>query len=339
MVTDIFKRPLQALRISVIDACNFRCNYCMPENEYPRNYKFLKKKERLGFPEILRLTRLFVELGVDKVRLTGGEPLLCRDLPELVKELAQIPQIMDLSLTTNGWFLAEQAKALKEAGLNRLTISLDSLNPELFRKISGGKGTLEKILKGLQVAREMGFTPLKINVVVQRGINDSELLHLVEYFRRPEYIVRFIEYMDVGTLNGWRLDQVVPSQEIITQIEKKHPLEPIGGNYGEVAKRYRYLDGQGEVGFISSVSQPFCGSCNRARLSAEGKFYTCLFASQGLDLQKLLREGASDAEILQSIRKCWQSREDRYSEERTDQSSDQSSDQVKPKVEMYHIGG
>lgn len=335
MVTDIFKRPLQALRISVIDACNFRCNYCMPENEYPRNYKFLKKKERLDFSEILRLTRLFVELGVDKVRLTGGEPLLCRDLSELVKELAQIPQIVDLSLTTNGWFLAEQAKALKEAGLNRLTISLDSLNPELFRKISGGKGALEKILEGIQIAKEVGFAPLKINVVVQRGVNDSELLHLVEYFRRPEYIVRFIEYMDVGTLNGWRLDQVVPSQEIITLIEKKYPLEPIGGNYGEVAKRYRYLDGQGEVGFISSVSQPFCGSCNRARLSAEGKFYTCLFASQGLDLQKLLREGASDAEILQSVRQCWQSREDRYSEERTCQTSDPT----KQKVEMYHIGG
>jgi GTP 3',8-cyclase len=335
-VRDSRARPLHDLRISVIDRCNFRCPYCMPEDQYAHDHVFLAKDQRLRFEEIERIARAFAALGVRKLRLTGGEPLLRRELPELVRQLAQIPGIDDLALTTNGVLLPRVAQALRDSGLKRLTVSLDSLDPATFHKLSGGRGQVEEVLAGIAAAESAGFTQIKLNCVVMRGINDVQTLDLVERYRGSGHIVRFIEYMDVGTLNGWREDLVVPSAELIARIAARWPLEPRERNYGgEVAQRYAFADGAGEIGFISSVSQPFCGDCSRARLSADGKLYTCLFAQSGFDLREPLRAGASDAELQALIAQRWAQRADRYSEMRAEIRARGGDG----KVEMFAIGG
>ncbi|GAA0719975.1 GTP 3',8-cyclase MoaA [Dokdonella soli] len=329
-------RVLSDLRISVVDRCNFRCPYCMPEDQYPRDHEFLSKAERLRFEEIERLATLFASLGVHKLRLTGGEPLLRRDLPELVRKLAAVPGIDDIALTTNGNLLAEQAGALREAGLKRITLSVDTLDPETFRVMSGGRGDIGTVLAAITAAERAGFAPLKINCVVMRGTNDGHVLDLVEHFRGSSgHVVRFIEYMDVGTCNDWRRDLVVPSAELRTRIAARWPLVELEPNYGgEVARRYAFADGAGEIGFISSVTEPFCGDCTRARLSADGKLYTCLFANSGHDLRGPLRAGASDAELSGLIRAVWNARDDRYSEIRSE-----ATPVSREHVEMYAIGG
>ena len=333
---DALARPLHDLRISVIDRCNFRCPYCMPEDQYAHDHVFLAKDQRLRFEEIERLARAFVRVGVRKLRLTGGEPLLRRELPELVHMLARIPGVEDLALTTNGVLLPRFAQALREAGLKRLTVSLDSLDPDTFRHLSGGRGEVAEVLAGIAAAEQAGFAQIKLNCVVMRGVNDLQVLDLVEHYRGSGHILRFIEYMDVGTLNGWRADLVVPSAELIARIATRWPLKPLERNYGgEVAQRYAFEDGAGEIGFISSVSQPFCGDCSRARLSADGKLYTCLFAQTGFDLRELLRSGASDAELQTLIAARWARRVDRYSELRAG-LRESSRD---GKVEMYVMGG
>ncbi len=329
-------RPLHDLRISVMDRCNFRCPYCMPRQTFHDNYRFLPSAARLSFEEIVRLTRLFVSMGVRKVRLTGGEPLLRSGLADLVGELSSIPGVEDLALTTNGILLAQHAAELRANGLRRVTVSLDSLDPEVFRRMSGGFDGLSRVLDGIAAAREAGLAPIKVNAVVQRGVNDTHVTGLVEHFRGTGVIVRFIEYMDVGNRNHWVPDRVVPSRELKERIEAQWPLAPAAGNYrGEVAERYVFQDGAGEVGFISSVSQPFCGDCTRARLSSEGVLYTCLFASEGTDLRGPLRAGVDDKELLERIRGVWQRRDDRYSEIRWLSKGDQP----QRKIEMYYIGG
>ena len=332
---DLRGRPLTDLRISVIDRCNFRCPYCMPEDDYPRDHVFLSKAERLRFEEIERLARIFVGLGVRKLRLTGGEPLLRRDLHELVRQLALIPGPVDLALTTNGSLLAEKVDALRTAGLDRITLSLDALDPETFRAMSGGRGDVDTVLAAIAAAERAGFSPLKINAVVMRGVNDAHALDLVEHFRGSGHIVRFIEYMDVGTCNEWRRDMVVPSAELRERIDARWPLVALEANYGgEVAQRYAFADGGGEIGFISSVSEPFCGDCSRARLSADGRLYTCLFARSGHDLRGPMRAGASDAELAGLIGAVWNARDDRYSELRSSLRGG-----ARERVEMYEIGG
>jgi cyclic pyranopterin phosphate synthase len=333
---DTMKRPLHDLRISVIDRCNFRCPYCMPEEQYAHDHAFLAKSERLRFEEITRLAATFVALGVRKLRLTGGEPLLRRDLPTLVRMLAAIAQVDDLALTTNGVLLPRLAKELRDAGLMRLTVSLDTLDPQTFRELSGGRGEVGEVLAGIEAAERAGFERIKLNCVVMRGVNDAQVLDLIERFRGSGHIVRFIEYMDVGTINGWRADRVVTSAELLEQIGRRWPLVPLARNYrGEVAERYAFADGGGEVGFISSVSQPFCGDCTRARLSADGKLYTCLFAKTGHDLRTALREGATDAELEALVASLWSRRDDRYSERRAELRAAGNPE----KVEMYSIGG
>jgi cyclic pyranopterin phosphate synthase len=328
-------RPLADLRISVIDRCNFRSPYCMPEEEYPRDHEFLRKAERLRFEEIERLARIFVGLGVRTPRLTGGEPLLRRDLPELVRQLASIPGDVDLAMTTNGSLLADKAAALRSAGLKRITLSLDTLDPETFRSLSGGRGDVGTALAAIEAAGRAGFGPLKINTVVMRGINDAHATDLVARFRGSGHIVRFIEYMAVGTCNDWRRDLVVPSAELRARIEAKWPLVALPPSHGgEVAERYAFADGAGEIGFISSVSAPFCGACTRARLSADGRLYTCLFARSGHDLRGPLRAGASDDEIAGLIHAVWEARDDRYSEIRSEMRGTD-----RRRVEMYEIGG
>jgi GTP 3',8-cyclase len=332
---DRLGRPLHDLRISVMDRCNFRCPYCMPRETFHEHYRFLKSSERLSFEEISRLTRLFVQLGVRKVRLTGGEPLLRPNVSELVGELTAIDGVEDVALTTNAVLLAQHAAELKANGLHRITVSLDSLDPEIFKQMSGGFAERDRVLEGIQSAVDAGLAPIKINAVVQRGLNDHTALDLVERFRKSGVIVRFIEYMDVGNRNHWSLDRVVPSKELLDRIAQRWPLHAIEENYhGEVAERYAFDDGQGEIGFISSVTNPFCGACTRARLSSEGVFYTCLFATSGLDLRTPLREGAQDDDLLDLISDTWTQRQDRYSELR-------SSIQEHPikKIEMYYIGG
>lgn len=336
-VKDRLLRPLQDLRISVIDRCNFRCPYCMPEKEFSQHYKFLQEKEWLTFAEVTRLTKLLVRLGVTKVRLTGGEPLLRPHLADLIQQLITIPEIEDLALTTNGSLLAENVEKLRLSGLKRLTVSLDTLDPKIFKTMSGQKSSLENVLQGIQAADKAGFTAIKINVVVKRGINDHTVLDLVEHFRGTPHIVRFIEYMDVGNCNHWALNSVVPSSELVKMIHARYPLEPLEANYyGEVASRYRYKDGKGEIGFVSSISQPFCQSCTRARLSTDGQLFTCLFASQGKDLRTPLRNRASDEALLDLLTQIWRKREDRYSELRTELLKQQQSIH---KVEMFQIGG
>lgn len=332
---DLRGRVLSDLRISVVDRCNFRCPYCMPEDQYPRDHEFLSKAERLRFEEVERLAGIFAGLGVHKLRLTGGEPLLRRDLPELVRRLAAIPGIDDIALTTNGSLLAANAEALRAAGLKRLTLSLDTLDPDTFRAMSGGRGDIAGVLAAIVAAERAGFGPLKINCVVMRGTNDGHVYGLLEHFRGSGHIVRFIEYMDVGTCNDWKRDLVVPSAELRARIADRWPLVELEPNHGgEVARRYAFADGGGEIGFISSVTEPFCGDCTRARLSADGKLYTCLFASSGHDLRGALRGGASDADMAGLIGAVWNARDDRYSELRSEATF-----AAREHVEMYAIGG
>ncbi|MCL1634043.1 GTP 3',8-cyclase MoaA [Luteimonas sp. SX5] len=328
---DALRRPLRDLRLSVIEACNFRCPYCMPADQIAEDHG-LDAASRLSFDEIETLVRGFVRLGVSKLRLTGGEPLLRKRLPELVARLAAIEGIDDLALTTNGSLLAKQAAALRDAGLRRLTVSLDALDPGVFRALSGGRGEVADVLAGIAAAEEAGFAPIKLNCVVQRGVNDDQALPLVERFRGSGHIVRFIEYMDVGTCNGWDATRVVPSAELRDRIHARWPLRPLDPNYrGEVASRYAFEDGQGEVGFVSSVSAPFCGDCHRARVSAEGKLYTCLFAGEGRDLRPMLARG--EIAFSEHVAELWSRRADRYSELRG------AAGVSRKHVEMYLIGG
>jgi len=330
-------RPLKDLRISVTDRCNFRCTYCMPAEIFGESYKFLPKNEILSFEEIARLARIFVEFGVNKLRITGGEPLLRTDLHKLIAMLTGMPGLEDLTLTTNAFLLPQQAQQLKDAGLQRVTISLDTLDDEVFKEMNGRGISIDRVLQGIDAAAAVGLTPIKINAVVQKGVNDHTVVDLARHFKGSGHIVRFIEYMDVGNRNGWKWDQVVPAAEIVQQIDAEMPLEPVDSNYpGEVANRYRYRDGQGEIGVISSVSQPFCANCTRSRLSTDGKLYTCLFASTGVSLRDEMRAGASDDDLRNLITRIWTRRTDRYSEERTELASLQN---VPAKVEMYQIGG
>jgi GTP 3',8-cyclase len=334
---DRLGRPLHDLRISVMDRCNFRCPYCMPKEQFHEHYQFLKSRERLSFEEIVRLTKLFAHSGVRKVRLTGGEPLLRTNLADLVGDLTGVAGIEDIALTTNGVLLANHAVDLHANGLKRITVSLDTLDKDIFARMSGGFGALDQVLAGIDAAIAAGLTPVKINAVIERGVNDHTALDLVEHFRGTPVIVRFIEFMDVGNRNHWDPKMVVPSRELAARINERWAMHPVSENYrGEVAQRWRFDDGAGEVGFISSISQPFCGACSRARLSSEGRFYTCLFATQGIDLRAPMREGADDAEMLRIIRSAWLGRTDRYSELRAEHDNDTSEPK---KIEMYYIGG
>ena len=334
---DRLQRPLRDLRISVMDRCNFRCPYCMPRERFHEHYPFLKTAERLSFDEIMRLTRLFVPLGVRKLRITGGEPLLRVNLPDLIADLNTIPGVDDIALTTNGVLLAKYAYELKAAGLTRVTVSLDSLDQDRFAAMNGGFGRVSEVLEGIAHAQDAGLGPIKVNAVIQRGINDGDALGLVEKFRGTGVTVRFIEYMDVGNRNDWREQLVVPSADLMQRIAARWPLVPVKPDYvGEVARRYAFADGQGEVGFISSVTQPFCGACTRARLSSDGVLYTCLFAQAGRDLRGPMRAGATDVEMDALIRGVWNAREDRYSEQR---ARLRARDDARPKIEMNYIGG
>jgi cyclic pyranopterin phosphate synthase len=336
-IRDALRRPMHDLRISLLDRCNFRCPYCMPAAEYHEDYEFLSRPDRLTHDEILAVARSAAALGVSKLRLTGGEPLLDRNLPDLVAGLAVLPGVDDLAMTTNAMLLAPVAKTLTDAGLHRVTISLDSLDEAVFLRMSGGRGDIRRVLEGIEAAEDAGLAPIKINAVVQRGVNDHTVLDLLEHFRGTPHIVRLIEFMDVGNRNGWRMKQVVPSKELLQQIEARWPLRAVGRNYpGEVARRYQYLDGRGEIGFISSVTEPFCGACSRARLSADGTLYTCLFATHGTDLREPLRNGANDDEVAEILARTWLQRADRYSELRR---TDIAEAHHFSKVEMYRIGG
>jgi cyclic pyranopterin phosphate synthase len=333
---DTLARPMRDLRISVMDRCNFRCPYCMPRETYHEGYRFLKSQERLSFEEIVRLTRVFVRLGVRKLRVTGGEPLLRSNLTDLIGDLTVIEGVEDVALTTNGVLLGKYASELKAAGLGRVTVSLDSLDPQVFARMSGGFAEIEEVLEGIEHARRAGLAPIKVNAVVQRGVNDHTAIDLVERFRGTGIIVRFIEYMDVGNRNDWRPELVVPSRELAARIGERWPLVPLDRAYrGEVAERYAFADGAGEIGFISSVSQPFCGDCSRARLSSDGSLLTCLFATHGADLRGPLRAGASEDDLLGLVRAIWQGRGDRYSELRAELRAKAH----EQKVEMYYIGG
>ena len=335
---DKFNRSLRDLRISVTDRCNFRCPYCMPAEIFGERYRFLPKSQLLSFEEITRLTRIIVGLGAVKIRLTGGEPLLRQNIEDLVAMLNQLEGVEDLAMTTNAYLLPQKAAALKAAGLARLTISLDTLDDAVFRQMNGGRSGVDRVLAGIAAAEEAGFYPLKINAVVQRGVNDHTLVDLAHYFKARGHILRLIEYMDVGNRNGWKMDQVVPAQEIVEMIDAEMPLEPLPGNYyGEVARRYRYVDGGGEIGLIASVTQAFCGACTRMRLSPEGQIFTCLFGTKGISLRDPLRGGASAEELAQIIRHTWGRRTDRYSEIRSSLTEEMRDG--RKKVEMYHIGG
>ncbi|MCY0879156.1 MAG: GTP 3',8-cyclase MoaA [Firmicutes bacterium] len=334
-VTDVWDRPLTDLRISVTDRCNFRCVYCMPKELFGPSFAFLPRQELLTFEEIERLARIFQTLGVRKIRLTGGEPLLRQELERLVERLAAIPGIEDLAMTTNGSLLSlERARRLKSAGLKRLTISLDSLNDETFRAMNEVNVPVSRVLDAIGHAEAAGLTPVKVNMVVKRGVNDQDILPMAHHFRFTGHILRFIEFMDVGTTNGWRMDEVVPGSEIVAKINAAWPLDPVAPERpGDVAQRYRYRDGAGEIGIIASVTAPFCRHCSRARLSPEGQLYLCLFASQGYDLRRLLRGGATDEEIRDAVIAQWTGRRVRYSDERHQHTAPQ------PKVEMFRIGG
>ena len=330
---DRLGRPIRDLRISVTDRCNFRCVYCMPKEVFGRDHLFLPRTELLSFEEIARLARLLAGLGVEKVRITGGEPLVRRDVETLVGMLAGIPGL-DLTLTTNGALLAQKAQALRDAGLDRITVSLDSLDDATFRAMNDVDFPVARVLAGIDAALAAGLDPVKVNVVVKRGVNDDGVVAMARAFRGTEVVVRFIEYMDVGHTNGWRLDDVVPAAEVVAAIDAEYPLEPVEAGYrGEVASRWRYRDGSGEIGVISSVTQPFCSDCTRARLSADGKLYTCLFAVRGHDLRALVRAGASDEELTATLRGIWGARTDRYSELRSAETAGLE------KIEMSYIGG
>jgi cyclic pyranopterin phosphate synthase len=332
-IKDTLGRPLRDLRVSVTDRCNFRCRYCMPKEVFGRDYKFLAKELLLSFEEIDRLARIFAGFGLRKIRLTGGEPLLRRDIETLVAMLAQLPDV-ELALTTNGSLLAKKAAGLADAGLDRISVSLDSLDDDVFMAMNDVDFPVDRVLDGIKAAAECGLTPIKVNMVVKRGVNEDSILPMARYFHGSGHILRFIEYMDVGTTNGWRLDDVVSAAEMVKRIGSEMPIEPIEASYrGEVARRWRYLDGGGEFGIVASVTQAFCADCTRARLSADGSLYTCLFATQGFDLRALLRSRASDEEIAAAIRNVWLGRADRYSEIRGSETKDLA------KVEMSFIGG
>ncbi|PTM53256.1 GTP 3',8-cyclase MoaA [Desmospora activa] len=331
---DRLGRPLRDLRVSVTDRCNFRCRYCMPAEVFGPDYPFLPRDELLTFEEIIRLVKLFTHFGVKKIRLTGGEPLLRRDLPTLIRMVSTIPEIDDIALTTNGTLLPRFAQELVEAGLDRVNVSLDALHADTFARMSGGKGDVKQVLAGIDAAAAVGLR-VKVNMVVQKGVNDGEILPMARYFKEKGHTLRFIEFMDVGNTNGWDLAQVVSKEEILARIGKEMPLIPLEPAYhGEVANRYRYEGSQTQVGVIASVSAPFCGSCTRARLSADGHLYTCLFASQGTDLRTSLRNGAGDEQLARLLGDVWLHRKDRYSQERT-----QRADGTHNKVEMSYIGG
>jgi cyclic pyranopterin phosphate synthase len=336
---DRFGRPLRDLRISVTDRCNFRCPYCMPAEVFGDAYKFMPRPELLTFEEIARLARIAASLGTTKLRLTGGEPLLRRDLPDLIELLADIEGIEDLALTTNGYLLSDNAERLAAAGLRRITVSLDSLDEEVFQELNGRQYSVGPVLEGIDAARRAGLSPIKINCVVIDGVNDHTIGELAGYFRGTGHIVRFIEYMDVGTLNDWKVDEVVSAKEIVKRIGEQHPLVPLDASYrGEVARRYAYRDGSGEIGVIASVTAPFCGDCTRARLSSDGRLVTCLFAESGSDLKTPLRDGADDSELRRIMSGIWAGREDRYSEVRFEKEHGKASKDGK-KIQMYEIGG
>lgn len=334
MLTDQYNRPLRDLRISVTDRCNFRCTYCMPAEIFHERFEFLSKQKLLSFEEIERVTRLIVESGAVKLRLTGGEPLVRQEIEKLVEMLAQLDGVEDLAMTTNAVLLTKKAQLIADAGLQRVTVSLDSLDEEVFQHMNGGRATVADVLEGLEAAERADLTPIKVNTVVQRGVNDHTIVEMAQFCKDKGYILRFIEYMDVGTMNGWRLDDVVPAQEIVERIDASLALEPIERNYkAETALRYRYRDGGGEIGVIASVTKPFCGACSRMRLSPEGELFTCLFATKGTDLKIPMRSGATDEELRQIIAGTWNKRTDRYSEERSAMTK------PREKVEMYFIGG
>ena len=338
-VTDTLQRPLRDLRISVTDRCNLRCTYCMPREVFGKGFIFLQRVELLSFEEITRVARQFVELGVRKIRLSGGEPLLRHGVERLVEQLAGVRDAdgrpVELAMTTNGTLLAAKARALKDAGLTRLTVSLDALNDAVFQRMSDSGAGAGKVLEGIAAAQAAGLTPLKVNTVVQRGVNEGEILPLVRHFRHTGIVLRFIEFMDVGSTNGWRLDDVVGAQEILERIDREHPLRPLEPNYpGEVAKRWEFADGGGEIGVIASVTQAFCHECSRMRLSTDGKLYTCLFAADGTDLRGPLRGGEDDLQLRQRIAEVWQKRGDRYSQLRH-----AATELPVRKIEMSYIGG
>jgi GTP 3',8-cyclase len=351
-LADRLGRPLRDLRISVTDRCNFRCVYCMPKEIFDKDYRFLPHSALLSFEEIERVAKIFVAHGVEKIRLTGGEPLLRKNLERLVEMLRKLHtpdgRPLDLTLTTNGALLAKKAQALKDAGLDRVTVSLDSLDDANFKRMNDADFPLSQVLEGIDAAHQAGLGPIKINMVVKKGVNDHEILTMARHFKNTPYILRFIEYMDVGSSNGWRTDEVLPSAEIIARINEQLPISPTGANYpGETAKRWRYNDGGGEIGVISSVSHAFCGDCNRTRLSTEGKLYTCLFATGGHDLRALLRNDSNgsdgnrdiDQDIINAIGHIWHNRADRYSELRAAQTDNDASEKIGRKVEMSYIGG
>ena len=333
-ILDKFQRPFRDLRVSVTDRCNFRCPYCMPAEIYGERYQFLPRNDLLTFEEITRIVNITVSLGVKKVRITGGEPLVRQDVEKLVSMISRINGVEDLAMTTNAYLLSGIAQTLKDAGLHRITVSMDSVDDDVFQRMNGrGFGTA-KVMNGIDSAKRAGFNPIKINAVVQKGINDHTLVDLAKWCRDNGHIPRFIEYMDVGTLNEWKLDEVLPADEIVRIIGEELPVEQLNPAYvGEVARRYRYLDDKGEFGVISSVTQPFCGDCTRLRLSPEGRLVTCLFAEAGTDLREPMRNGATDEQVSDIIQGTWSVREDRYSEERT------TMNEPRGKVEMYHIGG
>ncbi len=334
---DTLGRPLRDLRISVTDRCNFRCVYCMPKSVFGRDYRFLDRKELLTFEEIERLVRIAKGNGVEKIRITGGEPLLRRELERLIASLAAVGGL-ELTLTTNASLLAKKARMLADAGLNRLTVSLDSLDDADFRAMNDVDFSVDRVLEGIEAAAAVGL-PVKVNAVIKRGVNERAILELARYFKATPHILRFIEYMDVGATNGWRLDDVVPAAEIVAAIDEVFPVEPVERAYrGEVAARWRYRDGSGEIGVISSVTQPFCGDCTRARISAEGKLYTCLFGVRGHDLRALVRSGATDDDLSAALGRIWTKRTDRYSERRSERTADLPSADRK-RVEMSYIGG
>ncbi len=330
------QRPLRDLRISVTDRCNFRCQYCMPAEVFGPDFAFLPSDKILNFEEIERLVRIFVSLGVKKIRITGGEPLLRKDLPKLIECIRRIDGVEDIALTTNGTLLKKYANDLAKAGLDRVAVSLDSLNEDRFFEMNGHRGKVKTVLEGIEKAAEAGLL-VKINMVVQKGINEQDIITMAEFFREKQHILRFIEYMDVGNSNGWQMDEVVSKKEIIEKLHQVFPLQTVQPNYkGEVATRYQYQDNSGEVGVISSVTDSFCSNCSRARISAEGKLYTCLFATNGTDLRELLRTGADDAAIIQCITEVWENRTDRYSDERNEKTAEK---RKRSKIEMSHIGG
>ncbi|MSQ09983.1 MAG: GTP 3',8-cyclase MoaA [Dehalococcoidia bacterium] len=333
-ILDTLGRPVRDLRISVTDRCNFRCVYCMPKEVFGHDYAFLPHNDVLTFEEITRVARIFGTLGVEKLRITGGEPLVRRDIEGLVGQLASHTGIDDITLTTNGSLLPRKAAALRAAGLRRITVSLDSLRDEVFKAMNDVDFPVQGVLDGIAAAADAGLAPIKVNMVVKRGLNQDDVVPMARHFHGTGHIVRFIEYMDVGATNGWRMDDVLPAADIVRLIDRELPLAPITANYpGEVAQRYRYRDGGGEIGVIASVTQPFCQGCTRARLSADGKLYTCLFATEGFDVRALLRSGASDANVAAALSSVWQARTDRYSEVRT------SLTPRSRKVEMSYIGG